>query len=1627
MMEILVTFLLTGSLIQGVFCGFIINLPQTVEAVKGSCVFIPCTFDIDQQHENLLTDSAKRIWYKEGNPATEVFDSSRPNTGLLKGEIFGTATQKNCSTRFDDVNQSHNGSYYFRLEANGNLKYNYKEPKHNHVQIGVLGSPPKPTVRVFKDQQQVMKTVEVMEGSSVSLRCSTKIFCPSRPPSLTWSSSLNKNVTGRQYQNQTELISDLNFTVSHRHHGVTFTCSATHQLQKKNTTTRRSRVLQVQYAPKNTSVMINPAGLVLEGRSVTLSCSSDANPAVNYTWYRDTEELLNPVQTGPNLTINNTDPTHRGRYYCRAENKHGTQNTSVLLDVQYAPKNTSVMINPAGLVLEGRSVTLSCSSDANPAVNYTWYRDTEDLLKPVQTGPNLTINNTDPTHSGRYYCRAENKHGTQNTSVLLDVQYAPKNTSLSAFPSSSVMEGKPVALNCRTDANPAELNYTWYRETGSQIEFLQTGYNHTYIVTTPTHGAWYGCNAQNQHGQRNATIQLDVQCVFCDFSINLPQRVEALQGSCVFIPCTFDIDQQLNSYLTDSAKRKWFKGVTPVFASNSPNTGLLKGEIFGTATQKNCSTRFDNVNQSHNGSYYFRLEANGNLQYNYKEPKHNHVQIGVLGSPPKPTLRVFKDQQEVMETEEVMEGSSVSLRCSTKIFCPSRPPSLTWSSSLNENITGRQYQNQTELISDLNFTVSHRHHGVTFNCSATHQLQQKITTQESRMLRVQYAPKNTSVRINPAGLVLEGRSVTLSCSSDANPAVNYTWYRDTEELLNPVQTGPDLTINNTDPTHSGRYYCRAENKHGTQNTSVLLDVQYAPKNTSVMINPAGLVLEGRSLTLSCSSDANPAVNYTWYRDTEELLKPVQTGPDLIINNTDPTHRGRYYCRAENKHGTQNTSVLLDVQYAPKNTSVRINPAGLVLLEGRSVTLSCSSDANPAVNYTWYRDTEELLNPVQTGPNLTINNTDPTHRGRYYCRAENKHGTQNTSVLLDVQYAPKNTSVRINPAGLVLEGRSVTLSCSSDANPAVNYTWYRDTEELLNPVQTGANLTINNTDPTHRGRYYCRAENKHGTQNTSVLLDVQYAPKNTSVRINPAGLVLEGRSVTLSCSSDANPAVNYTWYRDTEELLNPVQTGPNLIINNTDPTHRGRYYCRAENKHGTQNTSVLLDVQYAPKNTSVRINPAGLVLEGRSVTLSCSSDANPAVNYTWYRDTEELLNPVQTGANLTINNTDPAHRGRYYCRAENKHGTQNTSVLLDVQYAPKNTSLSVFPSSSVMEGKPVALNCRTDANPAVNYTWYRETGSQIEFLQTGYNHTYIVTNPTHGAWYSCNAQNQHGQRNATIQLDVQSAPKISSSCSRNSVIACVCEAHGNPCPTLEWRLSGHVLANSTETSIREETLGSTGVKSVLTTRQSLTDTDVLQCFSSNTYGRASQQFQTFPSTQETSFHHPSVLLGAAVGASVMMIVCIVMLCCERKRKEKPSETRQDDTSGLILTQTAVALDNDGQFVYGNKGMLSSTAPSSPESLHYSSIDFTNTEPPSGEITGIASLTSEYATVRHRPAGATDTENNTSTSETEPKKQDVTAEITDTSSPASEDVIYENTSHRYRQKEPLISADDAEKQD
>uniref|UniRef100_A0A671TFZ8 Ig-like domain-containing protein n=1 Tax=Sparus aurata TaxID=8175 RepID=A0A671TFZ8_SPAAU len=66
----------------------------------------------------------------------------------------------------------------------------------------------------------------------------------------------------------------------------------------------------------------------------------------------------------------------------------------------YAPKLPSVSVSPSAEIVEGSSVTLTCSSDANPAANYTWYKENGD--SPKASGQIFTITDFRAEHSGNY-------------------------------------------------------------------------------------------------------------------------------------------------------------------------------------------------------------------------------------------------------------------------------------------------------------------------------------------------------------------------------------------------------------------------------------------------------------------------------------------------------------------------------------------------------------------------------------------------------------------------------------------------------------------------------------------------------------------------------------------------------------------------------------------------------------------------------------------------------------------------------------------------------------------------------------------------------------------------------------------------------------------------------------------------------------------------------------------------------------------------------------------------------------------------------------------------------------------------------------------------------------------------
>ncbi|XP_024145565.1 B-cell receptor CD22 [Oryzias melastigma] len=253
-------------------------------------------------------------------------------------------------------------------------------------------------------------------------------------------------------------------------------------------------------------------------------------------------------------------------------------------------------------------------------------------------------------------------------------------------------------------------------------------------------------------------------------------------------------------------------------------------------------------------------------------------------------------------------------------------------------------------------------------------------------------------------------------------------------------------------------------------------------------------------------------------------------------------------------------------YAPKSVSVSMNPPEI--LEDSSVTLTCSCDANPAASYTWFKNNQGLLSG---GPHLILGSVHRSDSRKYHCVAENELGkTASEYVSINVEYPPKTSNVSVNPSAEILEDSSVTLTCSSDANPAASYTWFKDNRTLISEQEVHFS-SIRSEDS---GNYSCKSENKHG-QSSSVplLLDVQYSPRIPSVSVNVSGKILEGSSVTLTCSSDANPAANYTWFKKDED--SPKASGPNWTISDFRAELSGVYYCEAENRRGRIQSSLHL--------------------------------------------------------------------------------------------------------------------------------------------------------------------------------------------------------------------------------------------------------------------------------------------------------------------------------------------------------------------------------------------------------------------------------------------------------------------
>ncbi|KAL7404568.1 hypothetical protein ABVT39_016470 [Epinephelus coioides] len=136
-----------------------------------------------------------------------------------------------------------------------------------------------------------------------------------------------------------------------------------------------------------------------------LKCHSSCSPAgrLSYVWFKNKVEIRWEHTSSYKARFGLSDNVS-----CAIRGHEEFPSPSV-----YAPKLPSVSVSPSAEIVEGSSVTLTCSSDANPAAKYTWYKEDED--SPNASGQIFTITDIRAEHSGNYYCEAKNSRGRHNS------------------------------------------------------------------------------------------------------------------------------------------------------------------------------------------------------------------------------------------------------------------------------------------------------------------------------------------------------------------------------------------------------------------------------------------------------------------------------------------------------------------------------------------------------------------------------------------------------------------------------------------------------------------------------------------------------------------------------------------------------------------------------------------------------------------------------------------------------------------------------------------------------------------------------------------------------------------------------------------------------------------------------------------------------------------------------------------------------------------------------------------------------------------------------------------------------------------------------------------------------------
>ncbi|XP_036128680.1 vascular cell adhesion protein 1 isoform X2 [Molossus molossus] len=308
----------------------------------------------------------------------------------------------------------------------------------------------------------------------------------------------------------------------------------------------------------------------------------------------------------------------------------------------------------------------------------------------------------------------------------------------------------------------------------------------------------------------------------------------------------------------------------------------------------------------------------------------------------------------------------------------------------------------------------------------------------------------------------------------------------------------------------------------------------------------------------------------------------------------------------------------------------------------------------------------------------------------------------------------------------------------------------------------------------------------------------------------------GASVSLTCSTTGCEAPSFSWRTQIDSPLNgKARTTGNTSTLTMDPVSFGNehsYLCTAT--CGSEKAERGIRVQLYSFPTDPEIHLSGLLEVGQPVTATCLvPDVYPfdRLEIALLKDNrllknQEFLEPME-GKSLqtkSLEVTFTPTRGdigkALVCRAalhvevDEELRERAARKELEVYISPKNTTVSVSPSTRLQEGGSVTMTCTSEGLPAPRIFWSKklEHGALQPLLENA-TLTLIAMRLEDSGIYVCAGRNLVGEDTKEVELLVQEKPftvEISPgpqvAAQIGDSVMLTCRVRGCESPSFSWR-------------------------------------------------------------------------------------------------------------------------------------------------------------------------------------------------------------------------------------------------